>query len=112
MEFYRASSGWVIVGPAAQLSPGATVTARRRDGTTKAFELVAVGRRTFMRDGQVCAYGYFEHEAAAPPPANARRVSPVRYLQSETGQLVRFDPRGANSPLARAVAKSQGLLSA
>lgn len=108
LRFHQARAGWVVLGPADRLIPGAELVVPRGEGK-RTVRLVAVGAARWQVEGETMAYGYFEHGAAAPPPPGAVRATVV-YL-GEHGD-VRYDPGGVNSPLARLLARRAGLLPA
>lgn len=41
--FTKAPSGWMVIGPAADITPGAVVTVTKTDGTTKKVRIEALG---------------------------------------------------------------------
>jgi hypothetical protein len=75
--FSRAPQGWTVVGPAAIITTGATITVAKADGSASKVVIGAVGP---VREVQGIAYrvAEFRNAPAARPAARSRYSTPRR----------------------------------
>lgn len=66
---------WMVIGPAADLTPGAIVTATRKAGDTTEIEILSIYSTTSMKGG--FAYVVAKFRSVTPKPAPVRRPAPV-----------------------------------
>jgi len=72
--YTKAPSGWMIVGPAADIVEGATVTVTKRDGSTSQVRVGPVGGIRTTRGVEYQVAGFTKIPTPAPRPAEKPRT--------------------------------------